>query len=230
MARLLVHVEGETEESFVNEVLAPHLHDSGFERVAARLMGNARLRGQRGGVRSWSSVKGDITRHLREDRSVYATTLVDYYGMPRSGDRAWPGRAEAPARPRSERPDQVERAMEDDIARAMGEGFDRRRFVGYVAMHEFEGLLFSDCGLLSRALSKPELEPAFVGIRSKFPTPEDINDTPQGAPSRRLLGIMPEYQKPLHGTLAALSIGLQRMCEECPHFGAWVARLEGLAR
>lgn len=37
MARLLVHVEGETEETFVNEILAPHLRQHGFDRVSARL-------------------------------------------------------------------------------------------------------------------------------------------------------------------------------------------------
>ncbi len=45
MTRLLVHVEGETEESFVNEILAPHLCSRGFSKVSARLIGNARQRG-----------------------------------------------------------------------------------------------------------------------------------------------------------------------------------------
>ena len=41
MSRLLIHVEGETEEMFVNEVLAPHLYVAGWEVVAARIVGNA---------------------------------------------------------------------------------------------------------------------------------------------------------------------------------------------
>ena len=60
MARLLVHVEGETEETFVNEILAPHLRRYGFTRVSARLLGNARQRDRRGGIRGWDSVRGDI--------------------------------------------------------------------------------------------------------------------------------------------------------------------------
>jgi hypothetical protein len=51
VARLFVLVEGETEETFVNEILAPHLFAKGFKAISAKLMGNARLRGQRGGVR-----------------------------------------------------------------------------------------------------------------------------------------------------------------------------------
>jgi hypothetical protein len=53
MSRLLIHVEGETEESFVNEVLAPHLYHHGYQDVSARLIGNARLRDRRGGIRRW---------------------------------------------------------------------------------------------------------------------------------------------------------------------------------
>lgn len=53
MARLLVHVEGETEESFVNEELAGHLHGFGYTKVSARLVGNARQRDRRGGIRAW---------------------------------------------------------------------------------------------------------------------------------------------------------------------------------
>jgi predicted ATP-dependent endonuclease of OLD family len=52
MARLLIHVEGETEETFVNELLADHLYNHGYEIVSARLLGNARLREKRGGIRA----------------------------------------------------------------------------------------------------------------------------------------------------------------------------------
>lgn len=49
--RLLVHVEGQTEESFVNEILAPHLYGNfGYSSVSARLLGNARQRNRRGGI------------------------------------------------------------------------------------------------------------------------------------------------------------------------------------
>ncbi len=33
MTRLLVHVEGQTEESFVNRILAPHLYTRDFSLV-----------------------------------------------------------------------------------------------------------------------------------------------------------------------------------------------------
>ena len=88
MSRLFVHVEGETEERFVNEVLSPHLYDHGFSRISARLIGNARQRDRRGGIRAWTVVRKDIVNHLREDRGSIATTMVDYYGLPQTGSKS----------------------------------------------------------------------------------------------------------------------------------------------
>jgi hypothetical protein len=39
MVRLLVHVEGETEETFSNEILRPYLLTAGYESVSARIIG-----------------------------------------------------------------------------------------------------------------------------------------------------------------------------------------------
>src|SRR5580658_2341087 len=102
MPRLLVHVEGQTEEEFVNEILRDHLLARGYSAVSARILGNARLRRQRGGIRPWPSARRDIVNHLKEDPACVATTMVDYYGLPLSGDGAWPGRAEAAGVSRAE--------------------------------------------------------------------------------------------------------------------------------
>lgn len=226
MARLLVHVEGETEESFVNDVLAGHLQGFGYTKVSARLVGNARQRDRRGGIRAWSSTRKDILRHLKEDAGCLSTTMVDYYALPQSGERAWPGRAEAGLRPFAEKASTVEGALREDICAEMGVGFDQRRFVPYVMMHEFEGLLFSDAAKLGEGIGRPDLTPAFEAIRGQFSTPEEINDSPLTAPSKRIIGLVPEYEKPLRGTLAALEIGLDTIRQECPLFRAWVERLE----
>ena len=153
MARLLIHVEGETEETFVNVVLAPHLHLHGYEKVSARLIGNARLRQRRGGIRPWTTVKADIIHHLREDAGASATMLVDYYGLPRTGEKAWPGRDRAASLPFPSKAPCVESALEADLVQSMGSDFNQRRFIPFVIMHEFEGLLFSDCAAFSRRLS-----------------------------------------------------------------------------
>ncbi|WP_420461729.1 DUF4276 family protein [Candidatus Palauibacter sp.] len=43
---------------------------------------------------------------------------------------------------------------------------------------------------------------------------------------KRIVELVPRYQKPLHGVLAALEIGLETMRSECPHFDGWLRRLE----
>jgi hypothetical protein len=228
MARLLVHVEGQTEEDFVNEILRDHLVSLGYESVDARIIGNARLRRKRGGIRPWPSVRRDIINHLRQDLGCIATTMVDFYGLPQEGDGAWPGRAGAIGPDVQRKASRVERALLNSVAQEMGAGFDQRRFLPFVVMHEFEGLLFSDCSAFGRGIGRPEKASEFGQIRNKFGTPEDINDSPVTAPSKRIEGLIPGYEKPLLGTLAVLEIGLNRIREECPHFAAWLDKLESL--
>jgi hypothetical protein len=133
MNRLLVHVEGETEEYFVNEVLSDHLIRCGYSVVSARIVGNSSLRDRRGGIRTWETVRKDIVRHLRQDAGAIASTMVDYYALPQS----WPGRPEAPQRNfASEKAETVERALQADAADApqtlsqkiAGHGAERRAF------------------------------------------------------------------------------------------------------
>lgn len=109
--RLLVHVEGETEETFVNERLAPHLRDAGYSSVAARKIGSARPRKKRGGARPWPSVQKGILHHLRKDRGSIATTMVDYYALPTGKSTQWPGRVEANSKPFSARANTVQQAI-----------------------------------------------------------------------------------------------------------------------
>jgi hypothetical protein len=124
----------------------------------------------------------------------------------------------------------VEEAVLADLTAAMGSRFDIRRFVPFVVMHEFEALLFSDCAAFSRGIGRPDLESGLQGIRDQFATPEEIDDSPVTAPSKRVEGLVPGYEKPLLGLLAILEIGLGRIRAECPHFDGWVTRLEGQGR
>jgi hypothetical protein len=103
-----------------------------------------------------ASVKADIVRHLKEDPGCVATTLVDYYGLRQGESRAWPGRARATTLPTAERARCVEDAVLADLIAAMGSRFDARRVIPFVVMHEFEGLLFSDCGAFSRGIGRPD--------------------------------------------------------------------------
>lgn len=221
MRRLHVHVEGQTEEGFVNGVLLPHLVGGfGYAIVSARLLGNPRSRLRRGGVRSWASVRKEIIRHLRTDREALATTMVDYYGLPDT----WPGRDASMQAPFAEKAAVVERGLRDDDAAALGGGADR--FIPFVVMHEYEGLLFSDPPTFAQSIGRSELAGDFQAIRNRFANPEEINDSSETTPSKRVERLIPGYQKPLMGVQAALVIGLDVIRRECPHFDGWVRRLE----
>ncbi len=220
MNRLLVLVEGETEETFVNQILARHLHRRGYVSVAARLLGKARRRSQRGGILPWSSAKSEVVRFLKMDRGAAVAVMVDYYRLPESEKNGWPGRnAGAGADP-------VEQAIGEDIACTMGSGFDRGRFLPCVTMHEFEALLFSDCEAFGRAIERPDIGRSLQDIRHQFSNPEEIDDSPEGAPSKRIERLFPDYEKELMGNLAVLEISLDKIRAECPHFRSWLERLE----
>ncbi len=228
MKRLLVHVEGETEERFVHELLAPHLANHGYVDVSARKLGNARQRHKRHGIKPWAVVKDVICGHLTQDRSCYATLMVDYYAMPSSGDRLWPGREDANSLAHANKAAHIQSLLHADIQLAMPHG--AQRFVPFVQMHEFESLLFSDCSAGAQGLYQPEIEEALQEIRRQFDNPECINDSPETAPSKRLAKIIPKYedQKPYLGTLGALAVGINAMRQECPGFAEWLHRLEQL--
>lgn len=113
---------------------------------------------------------------------------------------------------------QVEQALAADIARQSGRTFDARRFVPFVVVHEFEAPLFSDCTRFAAGIGRPDLAPRFQDIRNRFANPEEIDDSPRAAPSKRVQAVVPGYQKPLFGALAAIEIGLEAIRTACPTF------------
>ena len=155
--------------------------------------------------------------------------LVDYYGMPSDPKKGgWPGRSQASGLKYPHKAVFVQTAITADIQAELGKKWDARRFISFVIMHEFEGLLFSDCQKFAEGIGRTDLAANFQAIRKKFKSPEEINDSPATHPSQRVLELVPGYQKPLYGNLAALEIGFEPMRSECPHFRAWLERLEQL--
>lgn len=226
MARLLIHVEGQTEETFVTELLRPHLLGCGYWDVSPRIMGNARQRNRRGGIKPWPAVRDDILKHFKQDPKCLQSTLVDYYALPQDGLKAWPGRLDAGRLLFSDKARLIEHSLTEDIQQHMGPDFSALRFIPFIAMHEFEGLLFSDCERFASGIGRPQLAANLQAIRDQFNTPEEINDSPLTAPSKRIEVLIPGYQKPLLGGLAALEIGLDCIRQQCPHFRGWLEGLE----
>lgn len=220
MIRVHVICEGQTEETFVKGLLTAHFEALGIYLYPA-LLGKP---GHKGGNVKVDRLLTDIRNRLLGDPRAYCTTFFDFYALPPD----FPGKAAAA----------VHRTVEEK-AHAIGSGLVAvfqpqlgenaiRRFIPYVQMYEFEGLLFSDSTAFAKGIDKDHLAAEFQKIRDDFDSPEAINDSPLTAPSKRILELISDYEKPLYGTLGALEIGLATIRQECKLFNAWLSSLEGL--
>ncbi len=218
MKKVLVLVEGQTEETFVKRLLSPHLELAGVSAVPTILVTKKVKSGPhfKGGVPSYTKVKKEIQRLLGDSSAALVTMMLDYYGLPTD----FPGRGESHGSKPIERVQHVEGAITADIGDP--------RFRAYLSLHEFEALLFSSPDEIAHAFTSPECQPALSAIRAKFQTPEDIDDHPDTCSSARLRGLFPGYSKPLHGALISARIGLELMRQQCPHFDAWMRGLGGV--
>lgn len=223
MRRLLIHVEGHSEEKFVNFHLQPYLARSGVS-TSARLMGKSRMRLNRGGIKSWTVVRDEILRIASQDPSVAHTLMVDYYALPKD----WPGSHQSVDLPFERKAAHIQECLKNDLASQIPDRSCGFEFIPFITMHEFEGLLFSSPEALSEATLSPRVVRKLLDIRNAFPTPEMINDSPETCPSKRLTKLIPSYQKTLHGLLTVEKIGLDSIRAECPHFSEWLSKLEEL--
>ena len=220
MSRVLALVEGQTEQTFVREVLAPYL---GAHQVfmTAALIGKP---GHKGGVRRYAAVRQDFIAALKADSDRFCTTMFDYCGLPSD----WPNLSKAKKQRRGVGVKLIEKALLQDVAKELGSSFDAKRFLPYIQLHEFEALLFSDPDKLASVLGKPSLSTKLQSVVDECGDPEAIDDDPNTTPSKRIIHIARHFQKTLHGAIASGRIGLERMRNKCPHFDEWVKRLEAL--
>jgi hypothetical protein len=220
MVRVHVLVEGEAEETFSREVLLPYFSPRGIYLFPRRL-GKP---GHKSGICKYPLAQREIVITLKQEAHAFCTTMFDYYGMPPD----WPKRKEAGDKPFAERGVMVEEAILGDISSQLGGRFNRSRFIPYVQMHEFEALLFSDSKVLADGLELAD-DASIRGITDQFHSPEEINDSQQTAPSKRIMGLNPGYAKVSDGIRISQKIGLTTMRAQCPRFNEWIGRLEALA-
>jgi hypothetical protein len=218
MHRLYVLCEGQTEEAFVERVVAPYLLVNARLAVTPIVVATKRLAGggkHRGGVTSWSQVGGDLARLLRDGDVAGVTTVIDLYGLPPD----WPGLWTAPREPR---------AKVDHIEKAMADAVGDRRFVPHITLHEFEALVFA-CAVEAGAVSGlPAVRMSLEMDVATAGGPELVNEGPSTAPSKRLLRYWPSYAKTTDGPTIVERNGLAALRVTCPHLDAWITCLEGL--
>lgn len=208
--RVCIVCEGQTEVAFINACIAPYLFDYGVHAYPSILQAPSGR--HRGGRVTVDRLVNFVSHQYHEADRI--TTLVDFYGFQ---DRE--GRSRA----------QLEAAILAGV-RDCTTHFDARFVLPYVQMHEFEGLLFSDIEQFQFVLDgwSAASRAALTEVRQSFATPEDINDSPETAPSKRILKIFEPgtYSKTEHGPLIAEAMGIDQIKGQCPQFDAWMDRLQ----
>lgn len=223
MSYLVVLCEGETEMDFVRGALASHL-------LAYRVVVNPILFGKKlkhdiadapGGVLKYEPVYRHVQATLRQysAESSRVTTMFDLYAFPRDfPDYDKYALIKSP----SEKVAALESAMKHQV--------NSPRFIPNIQLHEFETLVLSkpDEVLGEFAENKPADGVAALVSDIGMMKPEEVNQTKEGAPSKRLKRFIPGYSKRRMGPAITRRIGFVHLRETCPHFGAWLSTLEGL--
>jgi hypothetical protein len=215
MKRCLILVEGPTEEGFVKDLLVPMFAPLDFHLTPIVLTTKKIKSGGKfkGGVTSYAKMRADLAR-LLPDTGALVTTMIDYYGLPTDT----PGMVSRPVSSPAHRVRHVEEAIHKDLA-------SPRNLIPFLALHEFEALLFTDPAITAAVIPAPEKASELAAIAGGL-APEDINEHVDTAPSKRLLRVFPTFKKTLHGPIAAERIGLAAIRARCPHFNGWLSRLE----
>lgn len=235
--RVNITVEGQTEQGFVKKVLAPYLADHGVYASARSVLTSKDKKAHReyrGGFRrgraAYATVWKDIQSWMKEDKQkdVCFTTMFDLYGLP----DAFPKRKETVGSADIyEKVHTLETAFNEDIRARLK---DDPRFFSYLQLHEFEALLLADPEkLLLEYVGQDRAVQNLLDLVERVGgEPERINDSPETAPSKRIIHEIPAYEngKTTTGVLVAELIGMETLLGKCPHFRSWVEQLVALGR
>lgn len=216
MKRILILVEGATEERFVKEVLNPLFIPQNITLIPT-IVNTKIVKSEgkiyKGGWVSYAGAKRDLKNLLNDSDATIVTTMFDFYGLPKDFPQ-WECNGTC-----YEQVTVAEQVFSNDI--------NHPKFIPYIQLHEFEGLLFSSPQAVSDTLVSPRFPilTKVQEIRNSVGSPEEINKGHETHPSMRLLKLFPAYNKPVYGSLIALRTGLDSIRKDCPHFNDWILKL-----
>ncbi len=218
MKRIIIICEGQTEQEFCKDVLAPYFISKNIQ-IQAPL-----IKKSMGGIVNWIVLKKEIETYLKQEPNVFVTLLIDYYGI--NAKHEFPFWVEANKIPDKElRLTKIEAEMKKSV-----ENLINYRFIPYIQLHEFEGLLFCNKEVFDRSFEKKEFSDYkyLTETLDMFSNPEDINDGNDTAPSKRLEKIIAGYNKVVFGSMIANEIGLKAIRKKAPRFNKWLKKLEDI--
>jgi hypothetical protein len=235
MARLHIITEGPTEKNFVDEILCPYLAEfhvfTDAHNITTRRDRSREDWIHRGGLTYLKHLYTDIKNWLVEANKqddCWVTTLVDLYAFPYKNEKDWMSGYE-----RCTNGAQQADYLEAQLLEKFGGYPDR--FIPYLQLHEIEALLLvspekihEGISLMAGGISHQALKRLRDDIGTS--APEDINQGPTSAPSKRIIRHYPPYNdsKPTYFSIIAGQITITPMLETCPRFARWVAKLAKL--
>lgn len=218
MKRIIIICEGQTEVEFCKVILFPYFQSKNI------YIQTPLIKKSKGGIVKWEELKKQILLHLQNDKSAFVTTLIDYHGI--NEKHVFPNWKQAEAEPnKNTKMDILENAMLIEIDEKL-----RYRYLPYIQLHEFEGLLFNDISIFYNQIPKEEL----IGTKElietfiNYPNPELINEGKETAPSKRLDRIIYGYNKIIYASILAEEIGLTRIRNKSPRFDNWIEKMENV--
>jgi hypothetical protein len=216
MKRLVIIVEGETEESFVNNILCPYFCSKGLYNTIQCF----KTKHSHGGISKYSYIKKDILNTIYEKDVV--SMMIDFYRLPSD----FPGFSDLKAtQTHKEQASLLETEIKKDLEDTQKHQFDN--FIPYIQLHEFEALVFASIKGIDILFERKEMDyKGLMNVIEEHPNPEEINNHPATAPSMRLKKLIPGYNKVLHGIEIIKTMGMPELLEKCPRFKTWVESME----
>ena len=217
MKRLVFIVEGETEEAFVNIILRPYFQKCGFYNSVQCF----KIKHTQGGMHKYSYVRNDVLNTIYE-HDVIVTTMFDLYALPHS----FPGFEEAQSiKEHLKRVEFLEMKMKEDLELNQNRQFNN--YIPYIQLHEFEALVFSSATGFEALFEDSEMNyKGICEIIEEFSNPEEINDSPETAPSKRMQKLIRGYNKVAYGISLIEYTGIDIILRKCPHFREWIEKLK----
>ncbi len=224
MANIFIIVEGQTEEQFYKRLVQNEFRNEDgsyrhyFQVVVMPSKKNVYGRGQKGGRINFDVCTDNIRRFLREASHCDLILLVfDYYGLHDSFRTHLTGAHGT----LTQKIIAIQDRLEAEI--------NMPQFKFRLQVHEFEAYLFSTPEVVAKHFGQADKTAALNQILSAFDNnPELINNDPDTAPAKRLMGLFPNFGKTTDGVLIAQKIGLPTIRSCCHWFNQMCSLFDGL--
>lgn len=206
MKRLVFIVEGDTEIILVEKLIMPYILNLGINiPMNVQTIVTNRKQHKKGGVSSYGKFRNERTL---SQGNVIVTTFIDFFKLPTD----FPNFT-------------LDSKYICEIENGILNDFESNQFlIPYIQSHEVEALMFSERTGFELVIDDDQKLKEIDEIMTQYPNPEEINNSPENAPSKRLSKIF-NYDKVSDGELIFDSIKIESILEKCPRFKSWIENL-----